>query len=208
MKSIIFDYGGVLCLHPPQDEVAEFAALWDLPAGEFLKHFWAHRVAYDRGNLTPEEYWRRFAEAAGRPAADGRLEEMVRRDIGFWLHLSQPMIAWAREVKRAGYRTALLSNLPRSLGEHLVARCDFIRHFDHLTLSYEVGAAKPEERIYRHCLEGLRVEPQEALFLDDRPENIRAARALGIAGVLFETPAKFAAEDGAKLGLPALELLR
>lgn len=208
LKAIIFDFGGVLCHHPPQEDVEGLASIWGLPRDEFLRHFWAHRVPYDRGDLTPEEYWARFAQSAGVPPVNGRLEEILRRDIGFWMHLQTNMVTWTRTVKKAGYRTALLSNLPRSLGEHLLAHCDFIKDFDHLTLSYEVRSAKPEERIYRHCLEGLGVAPEQSLFLDDRAPNIEAAQALGIHGVLFETAHQFATGAGAGLGLPGLESLQ
>jgi putative hydrolase of the HAD superfamily len=46
---------------------------------------------------------------------------------------------------------------------------------------------KPAAEIYRHTVAALGVSPAEALFLDDRPENIRAAEALGINSVLFTT---------------------
>ena len=50
------------------------------------------------------------------------------------------------------------------------------------------GVAKPDERIYRITLERLGVAPQEALFVDDSPVNVEAARKLGIQTVLFTTP--------------------
>ncbi|MEO7142637.1 MAG: HAD family phosphatase [Bryobacteraceae bacterium] len=207
-KAVIFDFGGVLCHHPRPEDIAALAALWNLPPDEFLKHFWAHRAAYDRGDLTPAQYWQLFAASAGCPPANGRLPEIVRRDVAFWMHLRPEMLVWLRAVRRSGYRTALLSNLPRELGEHLRLHGGFFSDFDHLTLSYEVKSVKPEERIYHHTLAGIGVAPEESIFLDDRPENIRAASALGIHGVLFETPARFAAGVGARLGLPELHLLQ
>ena len=47
---------------------------------------------------------------------------------------------------------------------------------------------KPEERIYRIALQQLDVNPQEAIFIDDRQENIEGANNLGIHTILFETP--------------------
>ena len=63
-----------------------------------------------------------------------------------------------------------------------------------LTLSFEVGAVKPEPAIYLRCLESLGVEPGEALFVDDRRENVEAARSLGMDAVLFEDEDSLAAE--------------
>jgi putative hydrolase of the HAD superfamily len=47
--------------------------------------------------------------------------------------------------------------------------------------------AKPDPAIYRHTLDKLGVAAQEAIFIDDIPANIAAARALGIDGILFTT---------------------
>ena len=51
--------------------------------------------------------------------------------------------------------------------------------------SYELKVAKPDPAIYKHVLDKLQVRPEEALFLDDKPVNIEAARALGMKGIVF-----------------------
>ncbi|MGH2621083.1 MAG: HAD-IA family hydrolase, partial [Anaerolineales bacterium] len=58
--------------------------------------------------------------------------------------------------------------------------------FDKLIISAEVGLAKPDPRIYRLALEGLGVEAGQAIFVDDFPENLEAAAALGMHPVHFE----------------------
>lgn len=59
------------------------------------------------------------------------------------------------------------------------------RHFDGLILSYEVGAMKPAEPIYRAALEKAD-NPATAIFIDDLPENVIAAERLGIRSLLFQ----------------------
>ena len=49
-----------------------------------------------------------------------------------------------------------------------------------MTESCRVRIRKPHPDIYRHCLDSLQVEPQEAIFLDDLGMNLKAARQLGI----------------------------
>jgi putative hydrolase of the HAD superfamily len=72
-----------------------------------------------------------------------------------------------------------------------------------VTLSFEVGAVKPEPEIYLRCLSALGVSPEEALFVDDRAVNIEGARALGMHAVLFEGEDALAAEvAGLGLGWP------
>jgi putative hydrolase of the HAD superfamily len=78
----------------------------------------------------------------------------------------------------------MLSNMPRDLGDAL-KQTDRLGQFKYVTLSYELGSAKPEPAIYEHCLAGLGTDPHETLFLDDRIENVHAAEMLGIRGIHF-----------------------
>ncbi len=74
-----------------------------------------------------------------------------------------------------------------------------------MTFSYELGFIKPEAPIYQHAIEGLGVEPAEALFLDDRPENVEGARAAGIHAVVFDSWEEFLERDCLRYGLPRPE---
>src|SRR5437016_284911 len=65
VKSVIFDYGGVLCMLPPDEKIAELAELASLPVDEFLKWFWHHRLAYDRGDLDDHLYWKSIGVSSG-----------------------------------------------------------------------------------------------------------------------------------------------
>ena len=57
--------------------------------------------------------------------------------------------------------------------------------FDVVVVSYELGHAKPDREIYEATLSKLGVVPQDALFVDDRGENIAAADELGLADLPF-----------------------
>ena len=128
--------------------------------------------------------------------------EMIRREIDFWSHFDTRVLNWTQDLRRAGLRTSILSNLPRTLGESLRAEPGFLDHFDQVTFSYELGVIKPEPEIYRHAIQGLGVEPTEALFLDDRPENVEGARAAGLHAEIFTTWEEFLDRDRARYGLP------
>jgi putative hydrolase of the HAD superfamily len=107
------------------------------------------------------------------------------------MRLNGRMVAWLHALAAAGVPTAILSNMARDTWELLGPQFDGVGC---LTLSFEIGAAKPEPAIYLRCLESLGVEPGEALFVDDRRENVEAARVLGIDAVLFEGEDPLAAE--------------
>jgi putative hydrolase of the HAD superfamily len=67
----------------------------------------------------------------------------------------------------------------------------FTEHFqlhevvDAFIISSEEGVAKPDPRIYQIALQRLDVQPHEAVFVDDFPENVAGAQQLGIIAVLF-----------------------
>jgi putative hydrolase of the HAD superfamily len=78
--------------------------------------------------------------------------------------------------------TAILSNIPRDVWHYLEGQHAWIRIPDVTTLSFRLGAVKPDPALYCRCLEALSVEPSKALYIDDREENVAAALRLGIRG--------------------------
>lgn len=54
--------------------------------------------------------------------------------------------------------------------------------FDAYAISAVLGCSKPDPRMYRHASQALRLEPAECLFVDDDPELVAAAIALGYQG--------------------------
>jgi len=190
-----------LCFPPSEQQLTEAAALCGLSTAEFERAFWLKRRDYDRGQ-SPAPYWQDIARSAGRTFDDAIIAEMVRREIDFWTRFDHRVLRWAAQLRAEGYKTGILSNLPRPLGESLRATPGFLDPFEHITFSYELGFIKPEPEIYRHAMEGLAAEPGRTLFLDDRPDNVEGARAAGLEAVLFTTWEEFLSRDRARFGLP------
>jgi putative hydrolase of the HAD superfamily len=199
--AVVFDFGGVLCFHPSDQQMDRVAAACGLPTPQFLRAFWANRIPYDAGRISPVEYWHKVAETAGIAFPEESIPALVRIEVDLWSRYDQRVLQWVSDLRSAGYRTGILSNLPRPLGEELRATPGFLDGFDHVTFSYELGAVKPEPDIYLNMLYGLAVEPQEALFLDDRPENVAGARAVGMVSELFSDWESCAAKLPARYAL-------
>jgi putative hydrolase of the HAD superfamily len=201
LRAVILDYGNVICRPPSQQQLSDAAAACGLSVEEFIEAFWRNRREYDRGT-DASEYWQDIAASSGRVFDEALLAEMMRREVDFWSDLDKDVLGWAQDLRGAGLLTGILSNLPRTLGDKLRAEAGFLNHFDQVTFSYELGVVKPEARIYRHAIDGLGVEPSEALFLDDRPENVEGARALGIHAEVFTCLEEFVERDLVRYGLP------
>jgi putative hydrolase of the HAD superfamily len=202
LRAVIFDFGGVLCFHPDEPRWRRAAETAGLPVAEFMSAFWANRIRYDAGLCEPADYWRAVAQTAGSRIEDHSIPALIRREIELWNHYDSRVLAWTDRLRESGYRTAILSNLPRPLGEELRATPGFLDHFDHVTFSYELGKVKPQPEIYRDTTDGLGVEPAQALFLDDRPDNVEGAIAVGMRSLLYSTWGDFVTGGRAHYDLP------
>jgi putative hydrolase of the HAD superfamily len=196
MKAVIFDYGNVLCRPQMAADVDGMAEVVGLTRDRFEEIYWRHRLAYDEGKLDPFEYWGCFG-----PVTAKQIEHLNRLDGASWSHPDAVMPGWARELKGAGLKTALLSNMPFTVRDAVLA-CDWLPEFDQRTFSCELRISKPEPGIYEHCLRGLGIAANDALFLDDRPSNIQGAEAIGMHAVLFTSAAKLAAELAQRFDTP------
>jgi putative hydrolase of the HAD superfamily len=193
MTAIIFDYGNVLCLPQQRSDLDAMAVVLGVEPEAFDAIYWRYRLPYDRSDLDRESYWKQVARDAEREISSAQLDSLVTLDNQSWTHPDLVMTQWAESLRSDGMRTAILSNMPLPLREYL-ANCPWLPKVDHSTYSCDVRMTKPDPRIYQYCLEGLGVEAKEAVFLDDREENVMAARSLGIRSILFTGYAQAAAE--------------
>ncbi len=182
---VIFDYGGVLVAHQTHADQTHMADVAGLHKNLFTESYWSDRLEYDKGAVSGPDYWQAIAQRAGTTLKAEAVEQLTELDTVSWMRFDPVMWEWIDQLRNQGKRLAILSNMPRELGEALKSRTDRLNEFDFVTLSYEVHSAKPEPAIYEHCLEGLGLEPGQTLFLDDRMVNIQGAELLGIRAIQF-----------------------
>jgi putative hydrolase of the HAD superfamily len=201
--AVVLDYGEVLCSRPSPDALAGMAGMFGIDAEEFLTIYRSSRNPYDRGDLTADAYWAELARGAGVTIDSQDIERLRRLDVHMWSNINQEMTEWLARIHSGGFRTAILSNMQTDMAAHARRKFDWLRYIDHQVFSCEVRSIKPDPAIYQHALAQLDAPQTEVLFVDDREENIQAARALGICGILFESVAKFR-KDLEELGFPIL----
>lgn len=142
---------------------------------------------FDRGRIEPEALAERIAGRTGIEVQGIRaLIAAIPRHI-------QPMPAsmtLLERVRASGQRLTLLSNMPRPFADHLEATHACFSWFDAGVFSGRVGLMKPERAMFDHAREALAIDLDHALFIDDHPANVDAARALGWRALLFENAAQ------------------
>jgi putative hydrolase of the HAD superfamily len=193
----------VLSAAPDPAAWVRIRAVTDLSEETLQREYWAHRHAYDRGDLTADTYWHKVAVGAGITLTPAQLTQLIAADVDFWSTLNLPMLEWTQRLQRAGIRIGVLSNMPDAMEAGLRARYSWIDTFDHNTWSHAINLAKPEPAIYLYAAEGLQTPPANILFLDDKAENIAAALDVGMQAIQYTTHQAFEQEMHAR-GLDSL----
>jgi putative hydrolase of the HAD superfamily len=183
-KHFLFDMGNVLLdfdVDVAIRYVMEAGGGAVLPAGLRLQDT-VQVVEVETGKISDEEYLAHICAVTG-------LELTMEHLIGVWqktFHPNPDGMALFDALREQGRKVHILSNLAH---HNMVAVSrnwpDLFECTHQNFFSYEIGYHKPDERIYRAVLGRLDTAPENCFFLDDRPENVEGARALGIEAHVF-----------------------
>jgi glucose-1-phosphatase len=185
---VVFDLGKVLVDFDYSIAVSRIAERSRLPPTG-VERFFFHSpllVDYESGRLTRQEFFEKARQATG---FQGTLEEFGDFFADIFTEIPM-MIKLHAGLRQRNIPTYIFSNTNDLAVEHIRRNFPFFRNFDGYIYSYEVGAMKPEAKIYEalETLAGKR--GAEIIYLDDRPENVTGGAARGWHAILHETPEK------------------
>ena len=179
-SGLLVDFGGVLTTNV----FASFAAFCEAHgletqavADTFMKDPVGRGLLVDleEGRLTEAEFEPRFAEVLGIAEPEGLIDRLFAG-----MRPDEAMLDAVRAAKAAGVKTGMVSN---SWGQGRYDREKLPELFDAWVISGEEGMRKPDERIYALGAERVGLRPEDCVFVDDIPGNLKPARALGMATV-------------------------
>ncbi len=183
MKHFLFDIGNVLVDFDTDNLLREMAQAGGRESHALTEKDLSMIDAVEKGWLTDEEYVGYLNQAKGLSWTVGDLVAVWSRmfsinETGFGL------FAAAKQSEETRVHT--VSNIARHHIDAIEGKWKgFFDGVDRLFLSYQIGSRKPDPAIYRHVLDSLGVAGGECFFIDDRPENIEAARDEGIEAHIF-----------------------
>ena len=204
--ALIVDYGGVLTTSI-QDSMQVFASeegieLQDLARVALSAYIEGDDdlvVPFETGAMPEEEFSIQFVQRlAQETGKEIDPERFVARMFG-GVRLEEGMLEAVLRTRRAGFKTALLSN---SWGISGYPRERFAELFDVVVISAEVGMRKPQPEIFRLTVERLGVAVDRSIFVDDHPGHLKAALAEGMTTVLHRSPAETIPELEQLLDVP------
>ena len=180
---IIFDLGNVLLPFSYELPLKHFneikPGLGDKFAQLYKENYHVHRD-YESGKLTTGEFLTITTHWLDN-VVDNELFIRIFSDI---FTLNHEVIDLLPKLKK-NYTLCLLSNTSEMHKEYGYKDHEYLKYFDKLFLSYEVGAVKPEKEIYAAVENYTGKPPEEHLFIDDILEYVQGAKSCGWDGIQY-----------------------
>jgi len=183
-RTIFFDLGNVLIFFSHQKmcrQVADYCSLDEFQVAELMQ---GYLDPYERGHIDSQTVYNQVSALSRKKLDFDRLMHA----IGDIFEPNLPVIAIAQELRKKGHRLFLLSNTCDAHFTFAYSQFPFLKEFDGYVLSYEVGARKPEKKIYEKALEIAGCRNKECFYTDDILAYIEGARSLEIDAEQYKTP--------------------
>jgi putative hydrolase of the HAD superfamily len=192
IENIIFDFGGVVLDIDPQLTINEFAKLGFTDLEKANSDEFTQLIRkFERGIFTPEIFREKMKSFLEIKISDQQFDDAWNALL---YDIPSERIEIIEQVK-ANYRILLLSNsneihydlYVRDLQLRFGYR-EFADLFHDAYFSFDVHLSKPDIEIYEFIINQNELNPETTLFIDDREDNIEAARKAGLQTYLLQKP--------------------
>jgi len=181
IKVIVFDCGGVILSNDWDDP--QFYAIpkllgisWNKATKIFYKHY-DSKLKFGKGS--EDEFYKDLIKASKKNISVKKLRKFYRS-----LVKKEPAFSMAKKLSRK-YPLYIMNNGVKEWMNLRIKKFHLKKYFEGFVCSAYVGYTKPDKRIYEIMLKKVKVKPKEIVFIDDRKENVKRARELGINAILF-----------------------
>jgi len=185
IRAVFFDFGGVIQRTEYQAPRQQLAQRFGMDYDDIDKLVFggdsARRASV--GEIKEDEHWASVLKRLKRPVSEMQSikDEFFGGDV-----IDHELVEFIRSLRKKVH-VGLISNAWDGMRPFLV-KSGLIELFETVIISAEVGAMKPDAKIYRLALEQAGVQASEAVFIDDMPVNIDACKQIGMHGVPFKNP--------------------
>lgn len=185
INTIIFDLGGVLIDWNPR---YLFKKMFD--SEEEMNYFFENIATFDWNEM--QDGGRSIKDATNLLIAQyPDYEIFIRAYYGRWEEMLggaiQGTVDILRALKQNNYKLFALTNWSAETYPIAIERFDFLQWFDDVLVSGKEKIKKPDPKIYQLTLERFKINPQQAVFIDDNLRNVKAAEKEGIASIHFQS---------------------
>ncbi len=184
IQNMILDMGNVLLEYNPQLILERFCDTEE-ERSLIQEHLFSGKewAMGDAGEITNEERYELV-----KTRLPERVHPALKRVLEHWWECMLPMagaLSFCQSSRAQGYRLYVLSNACNRFFTYFPQSYD-LSLFDGVMVSSRVHLVKPDARIYELLCDTYGLNPAECIFIDDMQANVEAARACGMAGVVFD----------------------
>lgn len=183
IKNVVFDVGKVLVAFEPVRMMKELG--FDDETCENVLNAVFHSKMWDvndKGTLTTEELTQGFI--ANAPEYEEEVK-LAFQHVGDAIEMFPFVMEWLEDLKARGYRLFIISNYGDYTFEQTKHKMKFLSLVEGAIFSYQHKMIKPDLEIYEKLLKDFDLKAEECVFIDDRLENVEAAKKVGYAGIQF-----------------------
>ena len=185
IRNIIFDVGKVLVSYEPDAYMQRLGISKEnqkkINEAMFQNKLWD---TSDQGLGTPDEFLQKFI--AGAPELADEITK-IHKTVGNTVELFPYAMEWILDLKARGYHVYILSNYSENMLDQTKDKLKFLPLMDGVVFSYKIKKMKPDPEIYEYLCDEYWLEPEESVFIDDRPVNIKEQKPVAFMG-LFSGP--------------------
>jgi putative hydrolase of the HAD superfamily len=178
IKALFLDIGGVLLTNGWDRKARQRAAeRFGLDLDELNERHHLTFDTYEAGKLSLEQYLQRIVFYQERPYSQQEFTDFILAQTEAFPEMIRLML----DLKQAyGLKVFAVNNEGRELNAYRIEQFGLKKLFDVFVSSCYVHVRKPDADIFRFALDMAQMQPQQVLYIDDRPMFVQEAHHLGM----------------------------
>lgn len=184
IRAILFDFGGVIYKHPKSVIPIVLSKIYNQPEAKILAEYGKHKDSFFLGQISGDKLISDLSTAYGSNKSVPEIKRLWEKNYS---KLAVPEIKVLELIKklRKNYKLYLFSNTTELSNLHNY-KTGIYELFDGKFFSFQMGLKKPDLQVYQKVLDAIGFQANECVLIDDREENLKPARQLGIQAILFD----------------------
>ena len=182
IKSVIFDWGGVLIEDPAPALMQHCADALSVPKEDYIKAHRKFEADFQKRSISEDVFWAKVCSELNVPKP--KVLSLWKQAFEVAYSPKADMFGLACLLHEKNYKIAFLSNTEVPAMQYFYQQGYDM--FDVIVFSCAEGTKKPERKIYELTLEKLGSQPKQAVFIDDKQEYIKGAKEVGLNTIFFK----------------------
>lgn len=185
IKTVVFDFGGVIELNESEDPIKSISELIGVPFEEFRQAYFKYNHLSNVENISWEDVIVKVVATFDTSPETERKVRALVCDYRQKRKINTELLALFPVLKKLGLKVGILSNSTSDLRQRLHEE-KIIDLVDEVIISAEIGFQKPHKEAFQVAFEKLQVKPEEMVFVDDSAKSLEKSAEIGYVPILFK----------------------